>query len=119
MTLELLVAGDLQEKFGYDGVELPTINYGEYNINSCNFMYCVGEEEVGWFNQLSKINVQAKEVQQWKEKNCHPSEPIFVKSPNPPDEDNGVVLSTVLSSISSCSVLTASLFLSSQHSILF
>ncbi|XP_072388974.1 carotenoid isomerooxygenase isoform X2 [Diabrotica undecimpunctata] len=45
---------------------------------------------------LIKVDVESKTTKTWGEPNCYPSEPIFVPSPEPKSEDDGVVLSAMV-----------------------
>lgn len=44
---------------------------------------------------IYKINTQTKETLQWAEPGCYPGEPVFVSSPQPQTEDEGVILSII------------------------
>ncbi|KAK5649129.1 hypothetical protein RI129_004021 [Pyrocoelia pectoralis] len=55
------------------GCETPTINYRKHSVDTIN-----------------------KTTKTWCEKNCYPSEPIFVPTPNGQGEDDGVILSALI-----------------------
>lgn len=81
----------------YYGLELPQINYNFANGRSYRFVYGVGPHSRGDFlNQLVKVDVLAKEARFWYEENCYPSEPVFVAAPGAENEDDGVVMSSVV-----------------------
>eukprot|EP00795_Rhopilema_esculentum_P009143 gene9143-16806_t len=78
------------------GFELPRINY-DYNGRDYSYAYGMGSSsKPPGLLILHKVNVKTKEVKSWECENCHPSEPVFVPSPNASKEDDGVVLSSVL-----------------------
>ncbi|KAM3920984.1 carotenoid-cleaving dioxygenase, mitochondrial-like [Leptodactylus fuscus] len=78
------------------GLELPTINYSQYNTKKYRYFYgCGFQSLVG--NYLVKVDVDTKQSKVWQEDGYYPSEPVFVPSPNSSAEDDGVVLSVVVS----------------------
>lgn len=81
----------------YEGMELPRINYGEYNGKPYKFVYGVGSSGDELSGKLVKLNVDTKEFVVWEESGGFPSEPVFVKAPHGKAEDDGVVLSCVIS----------------------
>jgi carotenoid cleavage dioxygenase-like enzyme len=107
----------------YEGtVELPRINYPEYNARDYRHVYGVGNRErppEDFPNRLLKVDVATGDAAVWEEDGCYPGEPVFVASPGAAadggsagaadadgtgdggdaevrDEDDGVVLSVVL-----------------------
>lgn len=81
----------------YYGVELPQINYHFANGRPYRFMYGVGPHKHGDFlNQLVKVDVLGKEAKTWYERDCYPSEPVFVAAPGAEAEDEGVIISSVV-----------------------
>uniref|UniRef100_A0A667ZP58 Carotenoid-cleaving dioxygenase, mitochondrial n=1 Tax=Myripristis murdjan TaxID=586833 RepID=A0A667ZP58_9TELE len=75
---------DLHE---YGGLEFPQINYSRYNTRQYRYFYgCGFRHLVG--DSLLKMDL--------KDKGLYPSEPVFVPSPDAVDEDDGVILSVVL-----------------------
>ncbi|KAL3179051.1 hypothetical protein MRX96_038298 [Rhipicephalus microplus] len=84
-----LVKGDL---YG----ELPRVNQN-YNGKPYRFAYCTsnvpGQEHRVF---LSKIDVTTGEWQRWERQGWYPSEPVFVSRPGGVEEDDGVVLSSLL-----------------------
>ncbi|KAH8388452.1 hypothetical protein KR093_006574 [Drosophila rubida] len=48
------------------------------------------------FRQLIKVDVLEKTCKTWCEPNVYPSEPIFVASPQPQSEDDGVILASMV-----------------------
>ncbi|XP_072342580.1 carotenoid-cleaving dioxygenase, mitochondrial isoform X2 [Scyliorhinus torazame] len=78
------------------GMEFPQINYAKYNTKKYKFFYGCGANNI-MIDSLLKMDVETKKLKTWKEKGYYPSEPIFVPSPNSVDEDDGIILSVVIS----------------------
>ncbi|CAF92469.1 unnamed protein product, partial [Tetraodon nigroviridis] len=80
-----------------EGFELPRMNY-DANGKRHRFVYgnCVEHSVVS--KQIAKFNTETKEMVYWSEKNCWPSEPVFVSRPHGESEDDGVALSSVINS---------------------
>ncbi|KAG9470330.1 hypothetical protein GDO78_018114 [Eleutherodactylus coqui] len=77
------------------GLEFPQINYAKYNTKKYRFFYgCGFQHFIG--DSLIKVDVETKKAKVWKEDGYYPSEPIFVPYPNSVEEDDGVILSAVL-----------------------
>ncbi|XP_078679875.1 carotenoid-cleaving dioxygenase, mitochondrial-like isoform X2 [Branchiostoma floridae x Branchiostoma belcheri] len=83
------------EKLCPGTVELPRINYEHYNGKKYRFFYGVS----GQIDLLVKGDAQTKSSKVWKELGCYPSEPVFVPAPGATAEDEGVVLSLVVRSL--------------------
>ncbi|XP_072314811.1 carotenoid-cleaving dioxygenase, mitochondrial-like [Eucyclogobius newberryi] len=91
-THEDLHGEDLHQ---YGGLEFPQINYGQCNTHSYRYFYgCGFRHLVG--DTLLKMDLQGKHMKVWDKPGLYPSEPIFVPSPNATAEDDGVVLSVVI-----------------------
>ncbi|XP_074467747.1 carotenoid-cleaving dioxygenase, mitochondrial-like isoform X2 [Sebastes fasciatus] len=89
---EDLHGDDLHE---YGGLEFPQINYAKYNTRPYRYFYgCGFRHLVG--DSLLKMDLKDKKLKVWYQKGSFPSEPAFVPSPNAVDEDDGVILSVVL-----------------------
>lgn len=76
--------------------ELPRINQN-YNGKPYRFAYCfsnVAGQEHRFF--LSKVDVTTGDWQRWEREGWYPSEPVFVPRPGAVEEDDGVVLSSLL-----------------------
>ncbi|XP_070773100.1 carotenoid-cleaving dioxygenase, mitochondrial-like [Enoplosus armatus] len=83
---------DLHE---YGGLEFPQINYGRYNTRPYRYFYgCGFRHLVG--DSLLKMDLKDKMLKVWYQKGFFPSEPVFVPSPDAVEEDDGVILSVVL-----------------------
>ncbi|XP_077983649.1 beta,beta-carotene 15,15'-dioxygenase-like [Glandiceps talaboti] len=80
---------DLIELDGF--TELPRINY-ERNGKDYRYVYTAGD----FMMSLMKIDIETKTSKTWEEKDAHPSEPVFVPKPGATKEDEGVVLSSVM-----------------------
>uniref|UniRef100_W5M8E4 Beta-carotene oxygenase 1 n=1 Tax=Lepisosteus oculatus TaxID=7918 RepID=W5M8E4_LEPOC len=77
------------------GVELPRINY-DFNGKKHRYVYVTGVELSPVPTKIMKLDVETKQMVEWSEENCWPSEPVFIPAPNPLEEDDGVVLSVVV-----------------------
>ncbi|XP_056400753.1 carotenoid-cleaving dioxygenase, mitochondrial-like isoform X1 [Hyla sarda] len=78
------------------GLEFPAINYTQYNTKKYRYFYGCGLQHlVG--SCLVKMDVDTKQLKVWQEDGFYPSEPVFVASPHSCDEDDGVLLSAVVS----------------------
>ncbi|XP_029282574.1 beta,beta-carotene 15,15'-dioxygenase [Cottoperca gobio] len=80
----------------FDGLELPAINY---NFNAKKYRYFYGSrmERSAHPNKIAKFDITTRKHVEWREENCFPSEPVFVASPGAVEEDDGVILSSVIS----------------------
>ncbi|KAM7399799.1 hypothetical protein PAMP_019043 [Pampus punctatissimus] len=79
----------------YGGLEFPQINYGKYNTHPYRYFYgCGFRHLVG--DTLIKMDLNGKQMKVWEQPGLYPSEPVFVPSPNATEEDDGVVLSVVV-----------------------
>jgi carotenoid cleavage dioxygenase-like enzyme len=89
-------------------LELPRINYRAHNGRAYRCAYGVGAADRAggnFLDQLCKLDVSSGEVGIWREEGCYPGEPVFVPSPSPTGEDDGVVLSVVLDAAAGRSML--------------
>ncbi|XP_008278770.1 beta-carotene oxygenase 2b [Stegastes partitus] len=79
----------------YGGLEFPQINYGRYNTHPYRYFYgCGFRHLVG--DTLIKMDLHGKHMKVWDHPGLYPSEPVFIPSPNATEEDDGVVLSVVI-----------------------
>ncbi|XP_061924560.1 carotenoid-cleaving dioxygenase, mitochondrial-like [Entelurus aequoreus] len=91
-THEDLHGEDLHQ---YGGLEFPAINYDKYNTHPYRYFYgCGFRHLVG--DTLIKMDIQNKTMKVWEQDDLYPSEPVFVPSPNATEEDDGVILSVVI-----------------------
>nr|XP_040037204.1 beta,beta-carotene 9',10'-oxygenase [Gasterosteus aculeatus aculeatus] len=80
----------------YGGLEFPQINYGRNNTRPYRYFYgCGFRHLVG--DSLLKMDLKDKTFKVWQQKGFFPSEPAFVASPDAVEEDEGLILSVVLS----------------------
>ncbi|XP_057676668.1 carotenoid-cleaving dioxygenase, mitochondrial-like [Corythoichthys intestinalis] len=80
----------------YGGLEFPHINYKKYNTKPYRYFYgCGFRHMVG--DSLLKMDLNDKTLKVWYQKGLYPSEPVFVPSPDAVEEDDGVILSVILS----------------------
>ncbi|XP_001380954.3 beta,beta-carotene 15,15'-dioxygenase isoform X2 [Monodelphis domestica] len=80
----------------YEGIELPRINYA-YNGKKYRYVYTA---EVQWNpipTKIMKFDVLTKSSLKWEEEHCWPAEPVFVPAPNAQQEDDGIILSVIVS----------------------
>ncbi|KAM9767080.1 beta,beta-carotene 15,15'-dioxygenase [Menidia menidia] len=81
----------------FEGLELPGINY---SFNGRKYRYFYGSR-LEWSphpNKIAKVDIETRTHVEWHQENCYPSEPVFVPSPGATEEDDGVILSSVVSS---------------------
>ncbi|XP_011481062.1 beta,beta-carotene 9',10'-oxygenase [Oryzias latipes] len=84
-----------EELHHYGGLEFPQINYGKYNTRPYRYFYgCGFRHLVG--DTLIKMDLHRKSMKVWEHAGLYPSEPIFVPSPDATEEDDGVILSVVI-----------------------
>ncbi|KAM5142364.1 carotenoid-cleaving dioxygenase, mitochondrial-like [Mantella aurantiaca] len=75
--------------------DFPAINYSKYNAKKYRYFYGCGLQHlVG--SSLIKMDVVTKEMKIWQEDGFYPSEPVFVPGPDCNGEDDGVILSAVV-----------------------
>ncbi|XP_076132441.1 retinal Mueller cells isomerohydrolase isoform X1 [Alosa pseudoharengus] len=76
--------------------EFPQINYSAHGGRDYTYAYGLG---LNHFipDRICKLNVKSKESWVWQEPDSYPSEPLFVQSPEATAEDDGVLLSIVVS----------------------
>ncbi|KAM3584931.1 uncharacterized protein V6R79_002897 [Siganus canaliculatus] len=80
----------------FEGLELPGINY---RFNAKKYRYFYGSR-VEWSphpNKIAKVDIVTRKHVEWRQESCYPSEPVFVASPGAVEEDDGVILSSVIS----------------------
>ncbi|XP_076020814.1 beta-carotene 15, 15-dioxygenase 2, like [Genypterus blacodes] len=79
----------------YGGLEFPQINYERCNGRLYRYFYSCGFGHV-FSDSLLKMDVNTKELKVWRHPGLYPSEPVFVASPGATEEDDGVILSVVI-----------------------
>ncbi|XP_027021164.2 carotenoid-cleaving dioxygenase, mitochondrial isoform X2 [Tachysurus fulvidraco] len=83
------------ELLDYGGFEFPHIHYDRCNTKPYRFIYGCGFGHLV-ADSLIKIDLESKKIKAWRLPGVYPSEPVFVPSPNSEEEDDGVILSVVL-----------------------
>lgn len=85
------------EKLCNLGCETPRINYENYLGKPYRYFYAISADvDADNPGTLIKVDILSHSTKIWCEKNCYPSEPIFVPSPDSKDEDEGVILSAMV-----------------------
>ncbi|XP_064598907.1 beta,beta-carotene 15,15'-dioxygenase-like [Liolophura sinensis] len=80
------------EELCSEAIELPQINYKNYNGRKYRYAYGAGGD---YLNQLVKVDVKQKSCKVWKDGNLYTSEPVFVPTPGANREDDGVLLAVL------------------------
>ncbi|KAM3615720.1 uncharacterized protein V6R79_006663 [Siganus canaliculatus] len=79
----------------YGGLEFPQINYSKYNTRPYRYFYgCGFRHLVG--DSLIKMDLHRKTMKVWEQPGLYPSEPVFIPSPDATEEDDGVIMSVVV-----------------------
>ncbi|KAK7501896.1 hypothetical protein BaRGS_00006982, partial [Batillaria attramentaria] len=76
-------------------MELPRINYDM--ANGTRYRYVYGTSLFSHSAQLKKLDLDKKQELAWGEEGYQPGEPVFVSRPGAVEEDDGVILSPVIS----------------------
>ncbi|KAM9302402.1 beta,beta-carotene 15,15'-dioxygenase [Gastrophryne carolinensis] len=80
-----------------EGIELPRINY-DYNGKKYRYVYASHVEWKPIPTKIVKFDTVTKEMLEWTDNMCWPAEPYFVPHPDGKEEDDGVILSAIVSS---------------------
>ncbi|XP_073438477.1 beta,beta-carotene 15,15'-dioxygenase [Dendrobates tinctorius] len=80
-----------------EGIELPKINY-DYNGKKHRYVYASHVEWRPIPTKIVKFNTVTKEMLSWTDDMCWPAEPLFVPHPDGKEEDDGIILSAIVSS---------------------
>jgi carotenoid cleavage dioxygenase-like enzyme len=95
--LRLATGDTTYETLMQETLELPRINYREYNGSPYRYVFGTGNRSPrNFMDQLVKMDVRERTATTWCEPGCYPGEPVFVAAPEARDEDEGVILSVVL-----------------------
>ncbi|XP_054269655.1 carotenoid isomerooxygenase-like isoform X2 [Macrosteles quadrilineatus] len=79
------------------GCETPRINYSRYLGRSYRYFYAISSDvDADNPGTLIKVDTYSRTTKTWSEPRVFPSEPVFVPSPDPQTEDDGVVLSALV-----------------------
>jgi beta,beta-carotene 9',10'-dioxygenase len=80
-------------------IELTRLHYSRVNTRAYKYLWGVSASpgESVFYDRLLKLDVSCDRAAYWHEPETFPGEPIFVAAPDSDCEDNGVLLSVVLS----------------------
>ncbi|XP_068152900.1 carotenoid isomerooxygenase [Drosophila tropicalis] len=79
------------------GCETPRIYYERHMGKNYRYFYAISSDvDAENPGTLIKVDVWKKTTLTWCERNVYPSEPIFVPSPQPQSEDDGVILASIV-----------------------
>jgi beta,beta-carotene 9',10'-dioxygenase len=80
-------------------LELPRIHYRKCNTKPYRYVFGVSADRQAssFYDRLIKLDVTCDEATYWREPSTFPGEPVFVPREADSEEDDGVVLSVVLS----------------------
>lgn len=94
------------KKVSEQSLDFPVVNEALVAMAPYTYVYGIGAQEPYKFPEsLVKINVQSGKAQTWSEDGCYATKPAFVPAPHAKQEDEGVLLSVVLNSITKRSFL--------------
>ncbi|XP_070533065.1 beta,beta-carotene 15,15'-dioxygenase-like [Ptychodera flava] len=74
-------------------LELPQINYANYNGKPYQYTYGINGDN----SEINKVDFKNKSYKAWGIEDYVVSEPLFVAAPSPGSEDDGVVLTALVS----------------------
>ncbi|KAI1285618.1 Beta,beta-carotene 9',10'-oxygenase [Halotydeus destructor] len=77
--------------------EMPQINYLSCNGKKYRYFYGITRRQTDRHLGLLKVDTVTKNCSYWYDDDCYPAEPVFVARPLATEEDDGVILSTVVS----------------------
>lgn len=81
---------------GLESIEMPQVNYDVYNGKKYSFLYAIGRATNQAQVSLVKLNVIEKTFVAWSEPLKTPTEPVFIPTPDSKDEDDGILLASLL-----------------------
>uniref|UniRef100_A0A6Q2YIN7 Beta-carotene 15, 15-dioxygenase 2, like n=1 Tax=Esox lucius TaxID=8010 RepID=A0A6Q2YIN7_ESOLU len=84
-----------KELLQFGGLEFPQINYAHYNALKYRYFYACGFGHL-FSDSLLKMDLETKKLKAWRQPGLFPSEPVFVPAPNATEEDDGVVMSVII-----------------------
>lgn len=105
VTLEDTTAKAVTQKDGsvfcspdtvFVGLELPQINY-KFNAKKYRYFYGSRVEWSPHPNKIAKVDILTRTHKIWQSDDVYISEPVFVASPDAVEEDDGVLLSSIVS----------------------
>ncbi|XP_036202795.1 beta,beta-carotene 15,15'-dioxygenase isoform X1 [Myotis myotis] len=80
-----------------EGLDLPRINYA-HNGKRYRYVFAFEVQRSPIPNKILKYDILTKSFLRWGEQHCWPSEPVFVPTPDAKEEDDGILLSAIVSS---------------------
>lgn len=86
-------------------VEFPTINYDSYNGRPYRYAYLAATDHGSLPTAVAKVDLEGPTARTWSKPDLYPGEPVFVPSPTPDAEDDGLLFSLALDARSERSVL--------------
>uniref|UniRef100_A0A336LS11 CSON002372 protein n=1 Tax=Culicoides sonorensis TaxID=179676 RepID=A0A336LS11_CULSO len=79
------------------GCETPRFYYEKYLGVKYRYFYAISSDvDAENPGTIIKVDTYNKTYRTWCEKNCYPSEPIFIPSPQSNAEDDGIILSSMV-----------------------
>jgi carotenoid isomerooxygenase len=79
------------------GCETPRIHYEKYLGSEYQYFYAISSDvDAANPGTIIKVDTVNKTKLTWCEENVYPSEPVFIPSPDPEGEDDGVILSSMV-----------------------
>ncbi|CAK6436820.1 unnamed protein product [Pipistrellus nathusii] len=86
-----------EPEFLYEGLELPQINYA-HNGKPYRYIFGFDVQRTPNSNKIIKYDILTKSSLRWGEEHCWPSESVFLATPDAKEEDDGILLMTMVSS---------------------
>ncbi|XP_017785265.1 PREDICTED: carotenoid isomerooxygenase [Nicrophorus vespilloides] len=79
------------------GCETPRINYERHLGRKYRYFYAISSDvDADNPGTIIKVDTCMRNCKTWCEPNCYPSEPIFIANPDCKDEDDGIVVSSMI-----------------------
>ncbi|CAB4893355.1 unannotated protein [freshwater metagenome] len=88
------------------GLDLPVVNAPRVRERPYTKTWGVGTSE-DWIDRIHAVDITTGEYRTWHEGGTYPGEPVFVARPGATDEDDGILLTVVLSEHRETSALVA------------
>jgi beta,beta-carotene 9',10'-dioxygenase len=89
-------------------LELPRVNDTRCGGKEYRYLYAADVRKPTSPNDrrdLSKVNMETREILSWSEEGCYPGEPVFIQKPQSKQEDEGVILSVIFNTVKQRSFL--------------
>lgn len=99
-ALPLNGGGARKELLSDETVELGTVDYRRVNGKPYRYGYLTGisKRDPGYYDQISRVDVQTLKTLTWSKPGLYTGEPIFVANPLAQNPDEGALLSLVFDS---------------------